>query len=172
MHRTLGLIAATLLVAICAIHALTPSQYRVPEHLPLRLLPERIIEVRFVGFSDGTLVREATTGEVLRADPGHITPLMLNASDLLIAWFGSICDTGYTITLSTVITLSTESRMIVVTPDPREACDAMAIGYGIVISGEPSLVNQSLRVVLDPDVFLDPEPPVRPVLGPWEPYEP
>lgn len=55
----------------------------------------------------------------------------LSERDLVLGWIGTVCDVKATLTVA--------PGRLVVTPVPRQGCDAMAVGRGVVLTfAEPT----------------------------------
>ena len=97
----------------------------------------RVMEVTLVG-SPGLVVgwRAATERELgAVAWPGDADIALgrLSDRDMVLGWIGTVCDLKATLTVV--------PGRLVVTPAPRQGCDAMALGRGVVLTyaGPPDL---------------------------------
>ena len=92
-------------------------------------MADRIMELTIVG--DPSVLtgwRAATEGEVAQVDFGDrdIGVEHLSDHELVLAWIGTICDVDGT--------LEVGATRLVVSHPPRQGCDAMAIGRGVVLT--------------------------------------
>ena len=93
-------------------------------------IPSQFGDLRVRVDSDGLVVagRPATNAEMNRSDLGERDIGVRNVADdrLLVIWSATICERS--------------ARLIVVpderflAPDPRQGCDAMAVGWGLVLT--------------------------------------
>lgn len=70
----------------------------------------------------------------------------LTDRELALWWIGTVCDVK--------ATLSVTRERLVVSPVPREGCDAMAVGRGVVLTFAKPVDPTSVALVLEPDVLL------------------
>jgi hypothetical protein len=113
----------------------------------------RAMQLTIVG-TRGVVVawRPATDAEVAAvpwAEDDDIALGRIGERDLVLAWIGTVCDVQATLTVGTA--------RLVVTPAPREGCDALAAGRGVVLSFAQPPDPASIEVVLDETARL-PEP--------------
>jgi hypothetical protein len=121
----------------------------------------REMELAIVGvpgvLSGWRAATEADLGAVAWGEP-DITLGGLTERELVLAWGGTVCDVA--------ATLAVAPRRLVVSPAPREGCDAMWLGRGVVLTFAEPVDPASIAVMLDP-VPLRPEdettpPPLNP----------
>jgi hypothetical protein len=67
-------------------------------------------------------------------------------AELVLWWIGTVCDVN--------AMLSVTRERLVVTPVPREGCDAMAVGRGVVLTFAKPIDPTSVALALEPDVLL------------------
>jgi hypothetical protein len=70
----------------------------------------------------------------------------LGARTAVLAWIGTICDIEATLTVA--------RDRLVVSPVPREGCDAAAVGRGVVLTFAEPVDPASIAVVLERAVLL------------------
>jgi hypothetical protein len=105
---------------------------------------------------DGVIkgARPATRAEIDDADAAlfdrDIAVVATSEVDYLLVWSGSPCDASGTVTVS--------ATSIVVAPDPRAPCDAIATGWGVVLTYEAPDQLAEVAVILQPSRLL-PEAP-------------
>ena len=113
----------------------------------------REMRLTMVGAPGGPVAwRAATDAEVAAVAWGgndEIALGRLGGRDLVLAWIGTVCDVRATLTIG--------PGRLVVSPVPREGCDAMAVGRGVVLSFAQPVDPASIAVVLEDTVLL-PEP--------------
>jgi hypothetical protein len=80
----------------------------------------------------------------------------LTSRELVLGWIGTVCDVHATLTVT--------QEHLVVSPDPREGCDAMALGRGVVLTFGKRVDPAAIAVVLEDGVLL-PEEPTWPPLN-------
>lgn len=73
----------------------------------------------------------------------------LSARDLVLGWIGTVCDVKATLTVA--------PGRLVVTPVPREGCDAMAVGRGMVLTFADPVDPAGITVDLGDRVLLPEE---------------
>jgi hypothetical protein len=90
---------------------------------------DRTMDLTIVG--DPAVVtgwRAATAGELRGVDYGDrdIGIKRLSDHELVLGWIGTICDVK--------ASLEVRATRLVVAPEPRRGCDAMAVGRGVVLT--------------------------------------
>ena len=107
------------------------------------------MELAIVG-EPGVLVawRAATDRELAAATWGDddITLARLTNRELVLGWIGTVCDVKATLTV-------TQERLVV-SPVPREGCDLVAVGRGVVLTFAKPVDPASVAVVLEHTVLL------------------
>lgn len=96
-----------------------------------------------------TAWRPATEGELRRVawdERGDIGLGVLSDRDLVLGWTGTICDVEATLLIADVF--------LSVAPEPRPACDAMAVGRGVVLTFREPVNPTKLTVELLPTELL------------------
>lgn len=124
-----------------------------PSNVPLGSVQipfvDRAMEVTIVGEPGIVVAWRAATERDLReiawAD-ADIALGRLSDRDLVLAWTGTVCDVTATLTVA--------PGRLVVTPVPRQGCDASAVGRGIVLTfAEPTDPN-AITVELGDTILL------------------
>ncbi|MEO5964134.1 MAG: hypothetical protein ABIR11_01620 [Candidatus Limnocylindrales bacterium] len=110
--------------------------------MELAIAGEPGVVVAWRAASDGQLAAAALGDEDIALD-------RLTGREVVLAWIGTVCDVH--------ATLSIAPDRLVVSPDPREGCDAMALGRGIVLTFAMPVDPTSFIVVLERTELL-PEP--------------
>lgn len=109
----------------------------------------RAMELTIVG-TTGVLAawRAATDRELAAGTWGDsdITLARLTDRKLVLGWIGTVCDVKATLTVT--------QEQLVVSPVPREGCDAMALGRGVVLTFAKPVDPASVAVVLERTVLL------------------
>jgi len=113
----------------------------------------REMELTIAGSADGLIAWRAATEAELSAvawdGNDDIALGRLAERELVLDWIGTVCDVRATLTV--------EPHRLVVSPVPREGCDAMAVGRGVVVSFAAPVDPASFQLVLV-DTILLPEP--------------
>lgn len=126
-----------------------PSQSATPIGVVRIPFAEREMELDVVG-EPGVLAawRPATDRDVAAGTWGDndITLARLTDRELMLGWIGTVCDVK--------ATLSVTRERLVVSPVPREGCDAMAVGRGVVLTFAKPIDPASVAAVLEPTVLL------------------
>jgi hypothetical protein len=97
----------------------------------------RVMQVTIVGVPGIVTAWRAATDRDLKAVPwdgdADIALGRLSDRELVLGWIGTVCDLKATLTII--------PGRLVVTPAPRQGCDAMALGRGVVLTyaGPPDL---------------------------------
>jgi len=104
-------------------------------HIPFA---NRVMEVTIVGKPGIVTAWRAATDRDLKAVPwdgdADIALGRLSDRELVLGWIGTVCDLEATLTIA--------PGRLVVTPAPRQGCDAMALGRGLVLTyAEPPDLN-------------------------------
>ena len=73
----------------------------------------------------------------------------LTGRELVLGWTGTVCDVEATVAVS--------RDRLVISPVPREGCDAVAVGRGVVLTFARPVVPASVVVVLEPTELLPEE---------------
>lgn len=116
----------------------TVLEYRRPAKPP--------IPVRLIGsVGSGSQLRQASPaerhkGELAIQGESDQSVVLLESREALLTWVGTVCERGYTILL--------EATGVIVTPDPRQGCDAGRVSYSCVLSTAselPTRFGLSLR---------------------------
>jgi hypothetical protein len=137
--------------ATASVHpSATPTALATPIGFLRIPLAGREMELAIVGSPDVlTAWRAATDQELSAVAWGEGQDVVLRSRsrrELVLGWIGTACDTRATLTV--------EPRRLVVRPAPREACDAMAQGRGVVLTFAVPADPASIAVVLENAVLL------------------
>ena len=126
-----------------------PSQSATPIGVVRIPFAGREMELDIVG-EPGVLAawRAATDQEAAAGAWGDkdVTLARLTDRELMLGWIGTVCDVK--------ATLSVTRERLVVSPVPRDGCDAMAVGRGVVLTFVKPVDPTSVAVVLEPTVLL------------------
>lgn len=156
--------SVTLAPESTATASLLPSPVPSPSASPLGVVripfARREMDLAIVG-EPGVLVawRAATDRELEAATwdgDDDITLDRLTKRNLVLGWIGTVCDVKATLTVA--------QERLVVSPVPREGCDAMAVGRGVVLTFAMPVDSLSIAVVLEETVLL-PEESAQPPLN-------
>jgi hypothetical protein len=92
--------------------------------------------------------RAATDRELAAVTWGDsdITLARLTDRELVLGWIGTVCDVKATLTVA--------QERLVVSPVPREGCDLVAVGRGVVLTFAKPADPASVAVVLEHTVLL------------------
>jgi hypothetical protein len=110
------------------------------------------MQVTIVGAPEVLVGWRAATDQELEAvswDEHDIAPRSLTKRESVLGWIGTVCDVKATLTVA--------QDRLVVSPMPREGCDAMAVGRGLVLTFAKPVDPAAIALVLH-DVVLLPEP--------------
>lgn len=144
--------------------SLLPSPAPTPSASPIGVVripfARREMDLAIVGESGVLVAWRAATDRELEAatwdGDDDITLDRLTKRNLVLGWIGTVCDVKATLTVA--------QERLVVSPVPREGCDAMAVGRGVVLTFAMPVDPASIAVVLEETVLL-PEKPTRPPLN-------
>ena len=109
----------------------------------------REMEVAIVGEPGVVVAWRAATERELRAAVWRDDEVALNRltdHDVVLGWIGTICDVN--------ATLAVARDRLVVSPVPREGCDAMAIERGVVLTFATPVEPGAVVATLEPTVLL------------------
>lgn len=111
-----------------------------------KTIPLRLVDPS----STGATIRFASAaerkpGEAALGD-GDVSVVPIDERTLLLTWVGTICETGYTLALSSGL------GGVVIAGDAREGCDTGRVVYALALR---------LPTAIDPDAFaIDLRPPI------------
>ncbi len=132
-----GLMAVAFAVSACGsgVTQQAPSTSAAPLGSLRIFFANREMEVAIVREPGIVVAWRAATDSDLQAiawaGDADIAHGLLSDRDLVLGWIGTVCDVKATLTVT--------SGQLVVTPVPRQGCDAMAVGRGMVLTfAEPA----------------------------------
>ncbi len=133
--------------------SLLPSPRLSPSASPIGVVripfARREMELAIVGESGVLAAWRAATDRELAAvtwGDNDITLARLTDRELVLGWIGTVCDVKATLTV-------TQERLVV-SPVPREGCDLLAVGRGVVLTFAKPVDPASVAVVLEHTVLL------------------
>jgi hypothetical protein len=140
-----------------AVDAESPSPSSTDEPVPSAAGPEVVVSIpsqfgdlRVRVDSNGLIVsgRAATQAELARIDLGarDIAVLSLARSDLLVVWTGTICERS--------ARLVVVPDLVFLAPDPRQGCDAMGFGWGLVLTTREPIDASHVDARMAPTILL------------------
>jgi hypothetical protein len=145
--------SATLAPGPSATGSLLPSPDPSPAGTPIGVVripfAGREMEVALLG-EPGVLAawRAATDNEIRKLPLGDADISLAALADrkLVLGWIGTVCDVK--------ASLAVGRAQLVVSPAPREGCDAMALARGLVLTFAQPVDPAKITVVLEPRVLL------------------
>lgn len=147
-------VASTLAPEPSAAASLPPSATSSATALGVVWIPfaGREMELAIVGEPGVVVAWRAATEQELTAGIWRDDDVALNRltdRELVLGWIGTVCDVK--------ATLAVARDRLVVSPVPREGCDAMAVGRGVVLTFATPVEPASVVVVLEPTELLPEE---------------
>lgn len=147
-------VASTLAPEPSAAPSLPPSAPSSAPALGVVSIPfaGRQMEVAIVGEPGVVVAWRAATEQDLAAGSWRDDDVALNRltdREMVLGWTGTVCDVRATLVVA--------RDRLVISPVPREGCDAMAVGRGVVLTFATPIEPASVAVVLEPSELLPEE---------------